>query len=101
MPRVPKLGKAKGRTAAAKVRLRHLRKGRTAPAAGKATPLLLSQVLAARKPPPELTLAQVERLYIEKIVWKCRWNITHAAAVLGLNRKTLQRKLRSYWTPPG
>ena len=52
--------------------------------------------------PPEPTdgarvnLAEVEREHIERVLRDMEGNITRAAAALGIDRRTLQRKLRSY-----
>jgi len=45
-----------------------------------------------------LSLARIEREYIENIVADCDGNISRAASLLGLHRQSLQRKLRKY--PP-
>ena len=58
----------------------------------------------AREPiPPEApndgsrtSLADVEREHIERVLLEMEGNITRAAAALGIDRRTLQRKLRSY-----
>ncbi len=42
------------------------------------------------------SLADVERSHIERILREKEGNITKAAAALGIDRRTLQRKLRSY-----
>jgi DNA-binding NtrC family response regulator len=42
------------------------------------------------------TLADVERDHIERVLREMDGNITKAAAALGIDRRTLQRKLRSY-----
>jgi transcriptional regulator with GAF, ATPase, and Fis domain len=53
-------------------------------------------------PPPEpgqasrSSLADVERDHIERVLREKDGNITRAAAALGIDRRTLQRKLRSY-----
>jgi DNA-binding NtrC family response regulator len=41
-------------------------------------------------------LADVEREHIERVLREKEGNITRAAAALGIDRRTLQRKLRSY-----
>lgn len=52
--------------------------------------------------PPEpadgarVNLAEVEREHIERVLRDMEGNITRAAAALGIDRRTLQRKLRSY-----
>ncbi len=43
-----------------------------------------------------LKLADVERQHIQRVLDDLEGNITKAAAVLGIDRRTLQRKLRSY-----
>ncbi len=43
-----------------------------------------------------LRLADVERAHIDRVLEAERGNITKAAATLGIDRRTLQRKLRSY-----
>lgn len=43
-----------------------------------------------------LSLEQVERLYIQKILRKTRGNKSKAAKILGINRKTLLEKRRKY-----
>jgi DNA-binding NtrC family response regulator len=53
-------------------------------------------------PPPtpdeasRASLADVERTHIERVLREKEGNITKAAAALGIDRRTLQRKLRSY-----
>lgn len=42
------------------------------------------------------SLADVERDHIERVLRQTGGNITRAAAALGIDRRTLQRKLRSY-----
>ncbi|MBX3275664.1 MAG: sigma-54-dependent Fis family transcriptional regulator [Sandaracinaceae bacterium] len=54
------------------------------------------------EPPPawsgssSLRLADVERQHIQRVLDELDGNITKAATVLGIDRRTLQRKLRSY-----
>lgn len=43
-----------------------------------------------------ISLAEVERDHIERVLGEMEGNITRAAAALGIDRRTLQRKLRSY-----
>jgi len=45
---------------------------------------------------PPMRLADVERQHIERTLEKMGGNITRAATSLGIDRRTLQRKLRSY-----
>jgi len=46
--------------------------------------------------PSRISLADVEREHIERVLREMDGNITKAAAALGIDRRTLQRKLRSY-----
>ncbi|HJK92878.1 MAG TPA: sigma-54 dependent transcriptional regulator, partial [Polyangiaceae bacterium LLY-WYZ-15_(1-7)] len=46
--------------------------------------------------PTTASLAEVERLHIERVLASHDGNITRAASALGIDRRTLQRKLRSY-----
>ena len=43
--------------------------------------------------PKLLRLAEVERAHIEKVLALCDGNLTQAAKLLQVNRRTLQRKL--------
>jgi two-component system response regulator RegA len=45
-------------------------------------------------PPP--SLARAEREYIETVMANCHGNISKAAALLGVHRQSLQRKLRKF-----
>ncbi len=42
------------------------------------------------------TLAEVERAHIERVLEQTEGNVTKAAQLLGIDRRTLQRKLRSH-----
>jgi DNA-binding NtrC family response regulator len=42
------------------------------------------------------SLAEVERSHIERVLQEMGGNITHAAQALGIDRRTLQRKLKAY-----
>ena len=53
-------------------------------------------VLAADDPGQRPTLEEVERRYVEQILAECQGNKTLAAKVLGLDRKTLYRKLERF-----
>lgn len=60
-----------------------------------------SMVSPAPAPPPEpfsgvIPLAEVERRHIQQTLEHLGGNITRAATSLGIDRRTLQRKLRSY-----
>jgi DNA-binding NtrC family response regulator len=60
---------------------------------------------AGTSPPPppagsqaggSTSLAEVERSHIERVLNEMGGNITHAAQALGIDRRTLQRKLKAY-----
>lgn len=68
------------------------------------------QILAAfsradpsRVPPPSETqppsLARVEWEHINRVLADCRGNVSHAARLLGIHRRSLQRKLAKYPLP--
>ena len=42
------------------------------------------------------SLAEVERTHIERVLGQFQGNVTRAAAALGIDRRTLQRKLRGF-----
>jgi DNA-binding NtrC family response regulator len=42
----------------------------------------------------ELTIEEVERLHVEAVLERCEGNRTRAAAILGIDRKSLYRKLK-------
>jgi DNA-binding NtrC family response regulator len=56
---------------------------------------------SASEPPPGLTLAEVERLHIERVLRACEGNRAEAARVLGVGRNTLWRKLQKYMLDAG
>jgi two-component system response regulator RegA len=43
-----------------------------------------------------LSLARLEREYIESVLARCEGNVSQAARILGLHRQSLQRKLRKF-----
>ncbi len=47
-------------------------------------------------PVSQTNLAEMEREHIERVLQEMDGNITRAASALGIDRRTLQRKLRSY-----
>jgi two-component system response regulator HydG len=47
-----------------------------------------------------LTLEEVERRHVLKVLRACNGNRLEAARILGIDRKTLARKL-ARWTPAG
>jgi DNA-binding NtrC family response regulator len=59
---------------------------------------------SASQPPPApspagsspVSLAEVERAHIERVLNQLDGNVTRAATALGIDRRTLQRKLRSF-----
>jgi DNA-binding NtrC family response regulator len=60
-----------------------------------------SHVIVAGDDPSELaTLEEVERRYILRVIESVGGNRTHAAEILGVDRKTLYTKLKAYgWRP--
>ncbi len=51
---------------------------------------------SATKPASGASLAEVERAHIEKVLAAMGGNVTRAAVALGIDRRTLQRKLKTY-----
>ncbi|MCG8567654.1 MAG: DUF134 domain-containing protein [Desulfobacterales bacterium] len=51
--------------------------------------------------PPTWTLAQVEQAHILRVLDHVNQNQTQAAKLLGIGRKTLHRKLKSYGRDTG
>jgi DNA-binding NtrC family response regulator len=51
--------------------------------------------------PTTTSLAEVERDHIERVLREMDGNVTRAAAALGIDRRTLQRKLRTYGMDEG
>jgi DNA-binding NtrC family response regulator len=47
-----------------------------------------------------MTLAEIERLHILETFDRLGGNVTHTANALGIDRRTLQRKLRGYGREP-
>jgi two-component system, response regulator RegA len=45
---------------------------------------------------PAPSLARLEREHIERVLTECGGNVTHAARVLGIHRRTLQYKLAKF-----
>ncbi len=43
-----------------------------------------------------MTLSEIEKLYISIILNRCNWECKSAAKQLGINRSTLYRKLKKY-----
>jgi two-component system response regulator HydG len=58
-------------------------------------------VVAGADPAELVTLEEVERRYIERVMEAVAWNKSDATKVLGVDRSTLYRKLERYkLTPP-
>jgi DNA-binding NtrC family response regulator len=47
-------------------------------------------------PPGDRSLAELERAHIEEVLDRMEGNVTRAATALGIDRRTLQRKLRGF-----
>lgn len=58
----------------------------------------MSSVISSSNSLEQASLAQVEWEHIQKALLECDGNVTHAAKMLGLHRRSLQRKLEK---PPG
>jgi two-component system, NtrC family, response regulator HydG len=43
-----------------------------------------------------LSLEEMEKIHVERILQLCRWNISKAARVLDVNRATLHNKIKKY-----
>lgn len=54
------------------------------------TPERISSRVSARMP----SLAEVEAEYVQRVLSECEGNVTQSAKVLGVHRRSLQRKLR-------
>ncbi len=44
--------------------------------------------------PPYPTLEEIEREHLQKVLYECQGNVTHAARALKMHRRSLQRKLQ-------
>ena len=51
---------------------------------------------AERSAATPVSLAEVERAHIEHVLTQMDGNVTRAATALGIDRRTLQRKLRGF-----
>jgi DNA-binding NtrC family response regulator len=49
---------------------------------------------------PRPTLEELERDYIATVLGETRWHRMQAAHILGIDRRTLYRKIRSYGLQP-
>jgi DNA-binding NtrC family response regulator len=65
----------------------------TEPQPSREPPSRESSVLPAQS---STNLAEVERTHIERVLADMGGNITRAATALGIDRRTLQRKLKAY-----
>jgi DNA-binding NtrC family response regulator len=54
------------------------------------------ETAAGPTPTAALTLAEVERDHVERVLGLCHWNRSAAARVLGIDRRTLFSKIRAY-----
>ena len=70
----------------------HARRQRVRPRASQPAP---SAARATRAAPPT-SLAEVERAHIERVLTQMDGNVTRAATALGIDRRTLQRKLKGF-----
>jgi Nif-specific regulatory protein len=52
--------------------------------------------VAAEAPFDQISLAELERLHIERVLRHTEGNKSRAAAILGIERSTLDRKLKKY-----
>jgi two-component system response regulator HydG len=46
--------------------------------------------------PKSLSLRDMEKHYIQRILEECDWNVTKAAKVLDINRVTLHKKIKRF-----
>ena len=69
--------------------------------AGLIQPRDLPEEIAARTAPPSArSLEETERDYIQQLLRECNGNQTQVSRILGINRRTLYRKLRKYNSEP-
>ncbi|MBC7171278.1 MAG: hypothetical protein H5U40_02565, partial [Polyangiaceae bacterium] len=55
-----------------------------------------ADAVPSTRPTSGASLAEVERAHIEKVLAAMDGNVTRAAVALGIDRRTLQRKLKTY-----
>jgi DNA-binding NtrC family response regulator len=67
--------------------------------AGLIQPRDLPEEIAARTAPSGKSLEETERDYILQLLRECSGNQSRVARILGINRRTLYRKLRKYNAP--
>jgi DNA-binding NtrC family response regulator len=51
---------------------------------------------SAAMPSGPMSLLEMEKHHIERILKECGWNITRAAKILGINRVTLHKKIKRF-----
>lgn len=71
------------------------------PSASVRATLPSTAVAPSEGEPATMSLAELERSHIEKTLARMGGNITKAASSLGIDRRTLQRKLRAYGIAAG
>ncbi len=49
---------------------------------------------------PPVTLEQAKRLHVQRVLLELDWNVSHAAKVLDVNRRTLHRMIDRYDLDP-
>ncbi|MHB8875377.1 MAG: sigma-54-dependent transcriptional regulator [Myxococcaceae bacterium] len=65
--------------------------------AGDLPPALSGQApISGTTPSEALTLAEVEKAHVEKVLTLCAWNRSAAARLLGIDRRTLFTKIQRY-----
>jgi DNA-binding NtrC family response regulator len=64
------------------------------------TPVAAGGQPAPSSEPPS-SLAEVERAHIQRVLLQMEGNVTRTASALGIDRRTLQRKLRGFGLPEG
>jgi two-component system response regulator RegA len=50
--------------------------------------------VSSETPPPMPSLAEIEAEYVQRVLSECDGNVSRSAKVLGVHRRSLQRKLR-------
>ena len=56
----------------------------------------LAQTIGRRPALYDLIMGQAEKPLLLAVLSHCRWNQSHAALALGINRNTLSKKLRAH-----
>jgi DNA-binding NtrC family response regulator len=68
--------------------------------AERAEPDRNEEVVSSAPGGSDRSLASLERAHIEEVLARCEGNVTRAATALGIDRRTLQRKLKGLRTLP-